>query len=96
MNRLATQSIAAQLLGVPEYAHARAVSGVPGVVGDDYVDLQATSIRDLLGLAKTADQVHEIVGRTLELRGVRAKTRRSWNHAADVRLGEIRAEMLSR
>ncbi len=96
MNRPATQAIAASLLGVPELAYSRAIEGGPGVMADEFVDLQATSIRDLLGLATTADQVHEIVGRTLELRGVRPKTRRSWNHAADVRLGEIRAQALSR
>ena len=90
MNRRVTQSIAAQLLGVP------AGTGRYIARGPQIVDLQATSIRDLLGLAKTADQVHEIVGRTLELRGVGLKTRRNWAHAADVRLGELRAEALSR
>lgn len=95
MNRPVTQTIAAGLLGIPEAAYARAIEGGPVAPGD-VCDLQATSIRDLLGLARTEREVIEAIGRTLELRGVRPKTRASWTHAADVRLGEIRAKALSR
>lgn len=94
MNRPITQIVAAGLLGAPELAYSRTIEGGPVAAGD-YVDLQATSLRDLLGLAPTAEAVHEIVGRTLELRGVAAKTRRSWHAAAERRLGELRAMALA-
>jgi hypothetical protein len=91
MNRPVTRQIAALLLtgrelDTPPDVGLRLANGT-------VVDLNVSSIRDLMLMAETADQLHDIVGRTLRI-PASAGTRRRWREAAETRLGELRAEAL--
>lgn len=91
-DRQATRQIAARLMGLGRVpADAVAYRLESGAV----VDLQASSIRDLIAVAPSATAVHEVLADTLEIPCSR-RTRRAWVRCAEARLGEMRSEALVR
>lgn len=88
--RQATRQLAARLMGLGRLpADAVAYRLESGAV----VDLGASSIRDLIAVAPSAEAVHEVLADTLSVACSR-KTRRAWVSCAEARLAELRSEAL--